>query len=79
MDAPRPMRSLMFVPAHRERMVARALGLAEFGPTVLDVAILDLEDGVPPASKDEARRAVAEVLARPSQGGPLVSCASNAR
>ncbi len=71
MDAPRPMRSLMFVPAHRERMVARALGLAEFGPTVLDVAILDLEDGVPAASKDEARRAVADLLARPSQGGPL--------
>ncbi len=71
MNAPRPLRSLMFVPAHRERMVARALGLAEFGPSALDVAILDLEDGVPPASKDAARRAVADVLARPSQGGPL--------
>ena len=65
------MRSLMFVPAHRERMVARALGLAEFGPNALDVAILDLEDGVPPAAKDEARRAVAYMLARPPQGGPL--------
>jgi citrate lyase subunit beta/citryl-CoA lyase len=65
------MRSLMFVPAHRERMVARALGLAEFGASALDVAILDLEDGVPSASKDEARRAIADVLARPSQGGPL--------
>jgi citrate lyase subunit beta/citryl-CoA lyase len=71
MDAPRPMRSLMFVPAHRERMVARALGLAEFGPSALDVAILDLEDGVPSASKDDARRAIADVLARSSQGGPL--------
>src|SRR5438477_7391 len=56
MDPPRPMRSLMFVPAHRDRMVARALGLGEFGPSALDVAILDLEDGVPPASKEEARR-----------------------
>jgi len=65
-----PMRSLMFVPAHRGRMVERALGLGEFGPSGLDVAILDLEDGVPPAAKDEARRLVAEVLGRP-RGGPL--------
>ena len=65
------MRSLMFVPAHRERMIQRALGLGEFGASALDVAILDLEDGVPPASKDEARRLVADTLARPSRGGPL--------
>ncbi|MGH2491505.1 MAG: aldolase/citrate lyase family protein, partial [Candidatus Limnocylindria bacterium] len=65
------MRSLMFVPAHRERMVQRALGLGDFGPSALDVALLDLEDGVPPAAKDEARRMVAEVLGRPSRGGPL--------
>jgi citrate lyase subunit beta/citryl-CoA lyase len=71
MDAPRPLRSLMFVPAHRERMVQRALGLGEFGPSALDVAILDLEDGVPPAAKDAARLAVADALARPPQGGPL--------
>ena len=71
MDAPPQMRSLMFVPAHRERMVQRALGLGEFGPSALDVAILDLEDGVPPAAKDAARRAVADALARPPRGGPL--------
>jgi citrate lyase subunit beta/citryl-CoA lyase len=71
MDMLPPMRSLMFVPAHRQRMVARALGLGEFGPSGLDVAILDLEDGVPPAAKDDARRAVADTLARPSPGGPL--------
>ncbi len=64
-----PMRSLMFVPAHRERMVERALGLGEFGASELDVAILDLEDGVPPASKDVARRNIADVLGRPSRGG----------
>jgi citrate lyase subunit beta / citryl-CoA lyase len=71
MDLP-PMRSLMFVPAHRERMVDRALGLGEFGASALDVAILDLEDGVPPAAKDEARRSIANVLARPAHdsGGP---------
>ncbi len=71
MDTLPPMRSLMFVPAHRERMVQRALGLGEFGPSLLDVALLDLEDGVPPASKEEARRMVAEVLGLPSRGGPL--------
>lgn len=72
METLRPMRSLMFVPAHRERMVQRALGLGEFGPSDLDVALLDLEDGVPPASKEEARRLVADVLGR-SQGdaGPM--------
>ena len=64
-----PMRSLMFVPAHRERMVERALGLGEFGASGLDVAILDLEDGVPPAAKDEARRRISDVLARSSGGG----------
>ena len=67
-----PMRSLMFVPGHRERMVGRALGLGEFASSALDVAVLDLEDGVPPASKEEARRLVADVLARPQvNAGPL--------
>lgn len=68
-----PMRSLMFVPGHRERMVQRALGLGEFGRNGLDVALLDLEDGVPPGSKDDGRRLVADVLGRASPGdaGPL--------
>ena len=69
MDGLPPMRSLMFVPAHRERMVERALGLGEFGASKLDVAILDLEDGVPPAAKDEARRRIGDVLARASRDG----------
>ena len=34
------MRSLMFVPGHRERMIQRALGLGEFGPSDLDVALI---------------------------------------
>ncbi len=72
METLSPMRSLMFVPGHRERMVQRSLGLGEFGPSALDVALLDLEDGVPPASKDEARRLVADVLGRSQRGvGPL--------
>lgn len=68
-----PMRSLMFVPGHRERMVQRALGLEDFGHSDLDVALLDLEDGVPPGSKDEARRLIAGVLdrARPAGASPL--------
>jgi citrate lyase subunit beta/citryl-CoA lyase len=69
MDVPRWMRSLMFVPGHRERMVQRALGLGEFNAVPLDVAVLDLEDGVPAASKDAARRLVADVLGRASRGG----------
>ena len=64
-----PMRSLMFVPGHRERMVQRALGIGEFGPSDLDVALLDLEDGVPTSSKDEARRLVADILGSPLQDG----------
>ena len=49
----RAARSLMFVPGHRRDMIAKALGLAE-----LDVALLDLEDGVPPAETANARTAV---------------------
>ena len=62
------LRSLMFVPAHRSRMVERALGQGEFAPSALDVAILDLEDGVPPEEKDHARAGVVAVLALPSAG-----------
>lgn len=71
MDSLPPIRSLMFVPAHRERMVQRALGLGEFGPSALDAAILDLEDGVPPAAKDAARRMIGVLLGDPASGGPL--------
>jgi citrate lyase subunit beta/citryl-CoA lyase len=52
-------------------MVQRGLGLGEFAPSALDVAILDLEDGVPPNEKDRARAAIAAVLGTPSSGeGP---------
>ena len=65
------LRSLMFVPGHRPRMVQRALGVGEFTPSALDVAILDLEDGVPADEKDRARAAIAAVLSAPSNGdGP---------
>jgi citrate lyase subunit beta/citryl-CoA lyase len=67
----RLLRSLMFVPGHQARMVQRALGIGEFAPSELDVAILDLEDGVPPDEKDRARAAIAAALGAPSNGeGP---------
>ncbi|HXJ78938.1 MAG TPA: CoA ester lyase [Candidatus Methylomirabilis sp.] len=42
-------RSLLFVPAHVEKMLDKALGLS------LDATILDLEDAVPPGQKAAAR------------------------
>ncbi len=56
-------RSLLFVPGHRGRMVEKALAMRE-----LDVAMLDLEDGVPEAEKDAARRLVATTIERPGSG-----------
>ncbi|HEV8469877.1 MAG TPA: CoA ester lyase [Candidatus Limnocylindria bacterium] len=64
-----PLRSLMFVPGHRPRMIDRALGLGEFAPSQLDVAILDLEDGVPPSEKQNARAAIAAALGRDNREG----------
>ncbi|HEV8537031.1 MAG TPA: CoA ester lyase [Candidatus Limnocylindria bacterium] len=64
------LRSLMFVPGHRARMVDRALGLGEFAAGPLDAAILDLEDGVPTGEKEDARRTVAAALGRAARGGP---------
>jgi citrate lyase beta subunit len=46
----------MFVPGHSARMVGKALALD------LDAAMLDLEDGVVPASKAEAREIVSAAL-----------------
>jgi citrate lyase subunit beta / citryl-CoA lyase len=50
-------RSLMFVPGHRERMVDKALTLE-----ALDLAMFDVEDGVPPGEKDAARSLLAAKL-----------------
>ena len=43
------MRSLLYIPAHNEKFIGKA---HERGA---DAIILDLEDGVPPAHKDQAR------------------------
>ncbi|MDO8506529.1 MAG: CoA ester lyase [Candidatus Limnocylindria bacterium] len=59
------MRSLLYTPGHRASMVARVLdgGL----PVTPDVALLDLEDGVPRAEKENARRLLAAAIA-PARG-----------
>lgn len=49
-------RSLLFVPGHRQSMLAKA---AERGA---DAVVLDLEDSVPPAEKETARSLVGEAL-----------------
>ncbi|MDR5710005.1 MAG: CoA ester lyase [Armatimonadota bacterium] len=59
-------RSWLFVPGNRQRMIDKAFGLAA------DALMLDLEDGVPPAAKEEARERIAEALERPrTEGGPV--------
>ena len=58
----RIMRSWMFVPGHQRRMIDKAYGLK------LDVAMFDLEDGVPPSEKNTARAMMGETLDRPSGG-----------
>ncbi|UPG74658.1 CoA ester lyase (plasmid) [Roseomonas gilardii subsp. gilardii] len=60
---PASWRSLLFVPAHVERFVARA---HERGA---DAVILDLEDAVPPGQKEAARAGLATALASVGQGG----------
>ena len=63
MSAPRRWRSLLFVPAHQPRFVARA---HERGA---DGIILDLEDAVPAEEKDGARAGLAAAVASSGQSG----------
>lgn len=60
------MRSLLFVPANRPNMVARA------HQTPADVIVLDLEDSVPPEEKEAARSAVAEAVTSLKAAGKAV-------
>jgi citrate lyase subunit beta/citryl-CoA lyase len=53
------MRSLLFVPGDRPDRMEKARNLDA------DILILDLEDSVTATKKDDARRAVADFLARP--------------
>src|SRR5215813_5196043 len=52
------LRSWMFVPGDRQRMIDKALALA------VDAIMFDIEDGVAPAAKDTARKQIAESLDR---------------
>ena len=52
------LRSWMFVPGHRQRMIDKALGLNA------DAIMLDIEDGVAPNEKDAARKNISESLGR---------------
>ena len=63
-------RSILFIPGNRERMLAK-------GPTTgADALLLDLEDAVPAAAKDEARAIVRDHV--PRMGGVPVLVRVNA-
>ena len=57
------IRSWMFVPGHRQRMIDKALGLNA------DAIMLDIEDGVAPNEKDAARKNIADSLGRDKAPG----------
>src|SRR3970282_2311805 len=57
------LRSWMFVPGHRQRMIDKAFGLKT------DAIMLDIEDGVAPNEKDAARKNIAESLGREKTAG----------
>lgn len=60
------MRSLLYVPAHSDRFLAKA---HERGA---DAIILDLEDSVPEESKDDARMGLADAVTMVRRGGATV-------
>ncbi|HWP83972.1 MAG TPA: CoA ester lyase [Terriglobia bacterium] len=51
------LRSWMFVPGHKQKMIDKAFAL-----TSVDAVMLDIEDGVAPAEKDTARQRIAASL-----------------
>ena len=56
----------MFVPGHNRRMVEKAQG------TDVDAIMLDIEDGVLPEFKPQAREVIAEALTKPAPAGAPV-------
>jgi citrate lyase subunit beta / citryl-CoA lyase len=62
MPSPAQFRSWMFVPGNRERFLEKARS------SDADAILLDLEDGVLPAEKAQARRMVAETLGQEWHG-----------
>lgn len=63
MNETRLRRSLLMMPGNRADRMRKA---ARYGA---DCLVFDLEDGVPAASKSEARRCIAEVLSEPHDDG----------
>ena len=61
-----PMRSLLFVPAHRANMVEKAAGVPA------DVIVLDLEDAVPLQEKAAARESIRGSIDSPKAAGKAV-------
>ena len=57
------IRSWLYVPAHKERMIAKSLELPA------DAVVYDYEDAVPPAEKVRARSVLAEALPAVPAGG----------
>ena len=57
------IRSWMFVPGHRQKMIDKALGLNA------DAVMLDIEDGVAPNEKDAARKNIGDSLGRDKAAG----------
>jgi citrate lyase subunit beta / citryl-CoA lyase len=57
------MRSWMFVPGHRQRMIDKALAVNA------DAIMLDIEDGVAPNEKEAARKNIGESLGRAKTAG----------
>jgi len=55
---PRPLRSLLFVPAHRQGWPEKAVAAGA------DCVLLDLQDAVPDAEKDNARNVAAAAISR---------------
>ena len=56
------LRSWMFVPGNRDRFIQKAKS------SQADAILLDIEDGVLPAEKPEARRMIATALGRNGGG-----------
>jgi len=61
----RPLRSVLYIPASRERALEKARGLKA------DAIIFDLEDAVAPTEKDDARATLAAALAKGGYGDRL--------
>jgi citrate lyase subunit beta/citryl-CoA lyase len=70
----KPIRTALFAPGNKERVLAKA------SESDADAVIFDLEDSVPIAAKEEARTLVAKAIDRvhATRSGPLVTVRVNA-